>query len=201
MSDTIFETIKERTGGESKSPSWYRRELRNVAASYKKNKRKLRMDEREDSFSDVKDSNELRRNVRKGHLYLFEYKAAKQGLKYFDRFPLVYVIGWEADSFIGANLHYINPKFRAKTISDLLQRQVLVAPKKTFHRYLFSNVNGRFLDLGEEEWKTSIYLPVDDFVTGHRSGKIVPYKKTEVWKETEKSQRDKFKVPRIIEDY
>ena len=52
------------------------------------------MNEKSDNVGAVEDqdANELRRYPVQGHLYMFEYKAKMSYLKYYDKFPLVYVI-------------------------------------------------------------------------------------------------------------
>ena len=122
MSDTLFEKIKERAGDQQRSVGWYRKNLRYLAADYhNKPVQQLLTDEKADKLTDEKfqDSNMSRKMVRKGHLYLFEYKATTKYLRWYDTYPLVYVVDRTHDYFIGCNLHYINPKYRMKIIETL----------------------------------------------------------------------------------
>ena len=91
---TLFERISNKTGGEKKSLAWYRAAVKAEASSYNKNFKKYILNERSDRVGAVEqqDANELRRYTVQGHLYMFEYKAKMSYLKYYDKFPLVYVV-------------------------------------------------------------------------------------------------------------
>ena len=197
---TIFEQIKEETKGKSYGASWYRRKVQTIAANYKV--KKIFKDEKVETVLDdeFQDDNEVRVKVLRGHLYIFQYEATTKRLPYYDTNPLVYVIGREEDGFIGANLHYVQPKHRAKIITNLLEKNQIVVPSSIVHKYLYDNVKGRFLDLGKEEWETAILLPIDNFVY-ERGGRTFSYKKNDVWGKTHKKRADLFKEKRIFERY
>ena len=163
MSKTIFEQIEEEAKGEKRSVSWYRRQVKLIAKNYTLDL--LKSDERYDDAvtKDFQDVNELRAEVRIGHLYLFEYKASSK-TPFYDTFPLVYVIDRKADHFIGANLHYMGPKARYTVIDNLIKKDFLKVPPNCLHKYLSSNVSGRYLDLGKDEWDTAIFLPIENFI-------------------------------------
>ena len=83
MAETLFEKIKERAGSEPRSVGWYRKQLRYLAAEYhNKPITQLLSDENSDDKQDelFQDTNESRKTVRKGHFYLFEYKASTKWL-------------------------------------------------------------------------------------------------------------------------
>lgn len=199
--ETIFEKIKNLTEGEEKPWTWYRREVKKIALSYKKQPQKFIREERSDRSQDeeLQDVNELRRYARQGRLFLFEYKAKMKYLPYYDQFPLVYTIAANKDHFIGANLHYLHPKRRVYVIQDLLRGKINV-PKKCIHKYITDHVDGFLLDLGSDEWDSAIALPVERFVK-ERNGQSFPYKSVDVWKETSESYNLKFKAKRIIKGY
>lgn len=199
--ETIFEKIQQLTEGEEKTWSWYRREVKKIALTYKKQPQKFIREERSDRSQDeeLQDVNELRRYARQGRLFLFEYKAKMKYLPYYDQFPLVYTIAANKDHFIGANLHYLHPKRRVYVIKDLLRGKINV-PKKCIHKYITDHVDGFLLDLGSDEWDSAIALPVERFVK-ERNGQSFPYKSVDVWKETSESYNLKFKAKRIIKGY
>ena len=199
--ETIFEKIKNLTEGEEKTWSWYRREVKKIALTYKKQPQKFIREERSDRSQDeeLQDVNELRRYARQGRLFLFEYKAKMKYLPYYDQFPLVYTITANKDHFIGANLHYLHPKKRVFVVRDLLRGKINV-PKKCIHKYITDHVDGFLLDLGSDEWDSAIALPVERFVK-ERNGQSFPYKSVDVWKETQDSYNLKFKAKRIIKGY
>ncbi len=199
MSSTIFEQVKEAAGSEKRSLSWYRRQVKSIAKNYTLDL--LKSDENYDSSAtpDFQDSNELRNEVRIGHLYLFEYKATSK-TPFHDTFPLVYVIDRQADHFIGANLHYINPKSRYSVIDNLINNDYLKVSPNSVHKYLSNNVSGYFLDLGKDEWDTAIFLPIENFIVT-KSKKS--YSKRRVWEDATKAKTHKgaFKIARDIEFY
>lgn len=199
--NTLFERVKEKAGTEEQSWQWYRKTVRTMALEYKQNPDKTIRDERRDRADDEesRDENMLRRYARQGRLFLFEYKAKMKYLPYYDTFPLVYVIKANKDHFFGANLHYMEPRKRMIAIEKLKQDRIDL-PRSCFHKYITDHVDGFLLDLAIDEWDTSIVLPVEHFVK-ERSGVLVPYKSSEVWKETNKNYNDRIKAKRIIKGY
>jgi len=199
MSKTIFEQVEEKAAGEKRSVSWYRRQVKLIAKNYSLDL--LKSDERYDDSvtKDFQDTNEIRNEVRIGHLYLFEYKASSK-ISFYDTFPLVYVIDRQADYFVGANLHYMGPKARYTVIDNLIKNNYLKVPPNCVHKYLSSNVSGRFLDLGKDEWDTAIFLPIENFIFTKSKKE---YSKRKVWDDTYKAKTKKaaFKIPRVIEFY
>ncbi len=199
--NTLFERVKEKTNGEEQSWQWYRKTVRSMALEYRQNPDKTIKDERRDKADDERneDKNQLRRYARQGRLFLFEYKAKMKYLPYYDTFPLVYVIKANADHFFGANLHYLEPKKRVIAIEKLKENRIDL-PRSCFHKYILDHVDGFLLDLAIDEWDTAIVLPVEHFVR-ERGGVLVPYKSTDVWKETNEKYNDRIKAKRIIKGY
>lgn len=197
---TIFEKVTEATGGEKKSYDWFRAKVASLASEYKKVPSKLLDREIKDGATETSDGNVLRHFPVEGHLYFYEYKAKMKWLPYYDTFPLVYVVKIIDDNeFIGANLHYMNPKRRVKVIQDLMSNRIDM-PKVCFHKYILNHVQGYMLDLHKDEWDTAILLPVENFVKDVRGFKF-PYKKEDVWKETNDKFYDKIKGTRMIKGY
>jgi hypothetical protein len=198
---TIFEKIKDMTGGEEKSLQWYRNETKKLAFSYKKEPEKFIRDERIDRNEEEehRDDNVIRRYARQGRLFLFQYKAKMRYLPYYDRFPLVYVIKANKDHFIGANLHYLHPIKRVLTIQKLREGRIDV-PSICIHKYITDHIDGFLLDLASAEWDSVIALPVENFVKP-KGDKEFPYKSADVWKETNKKYSQRFKAKRIIKGY
>ena len=198
---TLFERINSSTKGEKKSLAWYRSAVKAEASKYKKNFKKYILDEKSDSNGVAKeqDRNELRKYSVTGHMYMFEYKAKMRWLPYYDRFPLVYVIKSSKTEFWGANLHYLAPKKRLIATKKLMQGRIDI-PKKCFHKYLHSHVEGLYLDLASNEWDTAILLPTADFVKDH-NGMIFPIDQKIVWEETDDSFYDKIRGQRTVKGY
>ena len=83
-------------------------------------------------------------------------------LKYYDKFPLVYVIqATKKGEFWGANLHYMTPKRRIMATRKLMEGRIDI-PKVCFHKYLQSQVDGLMIDLAITEWDTAILLPTEE---------------------------------------
>jgi len=56
-----------------------------------------------------------------GNMYMFFYDPkTKDTLPYYDRFPLVIVVGPAEGGFYGLNLHYLPPVLRARFLDELL---------------------------------------------------------------------------------
>lgn len=198
---TLFEKITERTKGEKKSLSWYRSAVKSEASSYNKNFKKYILNEQSDKVGAAadQDANELRRYTVQGHLYMFEYKAKMKWLKYYDRFPLVYVLKATRSEFWGLNLHYLTPKKRIQATKKLMQGRIDI-PKSCFHKYLQSHVDGLMIDLAITEWDTAILLPTEDFVKN--AGQLsFPVSKEEVWQDTKDTFYDKIRGERLVKGY
>ena len=200
--ETLFEKITKKTEGEKKPLSWYRAAVKSESKVYGTDNTRYISAERRDSTGakNEQDQNMVRRYVVAGHLYMFEYKAKMRWLPYYDRFPLVYVIKSNKNEFFGANLHYLPIKRRILAVNKLLKYNRIEFPKKCFHKYLHSHVDGFYLDLASAEWDTAILLPTEDFVKDV-NGHVFPYPKEDVWKETNDSYYDNIKATRVIEGY
>ena len=200
---TLFEKITELTGGQKQSFNWYRNAVKKSAMDYKKDPSKIIRDERIDDRGkeEETDENILRAYAVSGHLYMFEYKAKTKWLPYYDTFPLVYVMKASPDEFWGVNLHYMAPKKRIMVIKKLMEGRIDV-PKRCFHKYLTSQVDGMMLDLAAAEWDTAILLPIENFVRNVKgSAGRFPYTKELVWEETDDNYYDRIRGRRIIRGY
>lgn len=198
---TLYERVKEEAGDEEQTWTWYRKKVRSMALQYKQHPEKVIKDEKRDRNDpiDDQDENVLRRYAKQGRLYLFEYKARMKYLPYYDTFPLVYVIKATKDYFFGANLHYLDPRKRVLAIEKLKNNRIDI-PRVCFHKYITDHVDGFLLDLAISEWDTSIALPVEHFVK-ERGGVLIPYKSSEVWKETNETYNVRIKAKRIVKGY
>ena len=191
---TIFEKIVEQTDGKKRSFGWYKNALHNYT-----NEVKVLIEEKSDERDEEvkQDENVLRLKPLRGHLYFFEYEAKSRWLPYYDKFPLVYLIGTVGTHFYGANLHYLDPKKRVPIINDLKGGKINL-PRNIIHKYLNSHVKSFFLDLAEPEWETSILIPVENFVSTKNK---VPYETKKVWMDNDKGFYDRVKGTRIVTEY
>ena len=135
---------------------------------------------------------ELRSRQVIGNMYMFFYDPkTKDQLPYYDRFPLVVVVGPAEGGFYGLNLHYLPPVLRAKMLDGLIditnnriydettrfnvryntlkRASRLKYYKPCFKHYLNSQVRSRFAYVQPPEWEIATFLPTADFSTNKNS--------------------------------
>ncbi|CAB5221146.1 DNA end protector protein [uncultured Caudovirales phage] len=160
------------------SRDWFREKAREVA----------RINEK----SLVTNNRELQRSRPvPGYMYLFSYDAKhKDTLPYFDRFPLVFPFSVDSDGFLGMNMHYIphllrarlmdalydlssNQKFDEKTKLRMSYDMLNASSKYKYFkpcvkRYLFSQLQTRFLLVPSNEWDIALFLPLERFTVNKK---------------------------------
>ena len=142
----------------------------------------------------MQDRERLKSSTIIGSMYFYYYDPKlKKSLPYYDRFPLVIPIEQYPDGFLGLNLHYIHPKQRVLLLDalseyktnnkydkttklrlsyDLLKRaSSIYQATPCIKRYLFSQVESRFLEIPADEWDIAILLPVEQF-SGATNNKV-----------------------------
>jgi hypothetical protein len=140
----------------------------------------------------MNDMTRLRERSIIGKMYFFLYDPkTKEKMKYYDRLPLVLPIEQYVDGFLGLNLHYIHPKQRLILMDKLssyatndkfdnttklrLTYQTLKSASKIFEknaclkRYLFTQIQSRFLEINADEWDIAALLPVESFASEKKS--------------------------------
>jgi hypothetical protein len=126
-----------------------------------------------------------------GKMYMFFYDPKmKEVLPFYDKFPLVFPIGFQEGGFLGLNLHYLPPVLRAKLMDALyttannnkyndktklkLSYEMLngAARFKYFapclKRYLWDHVQGKFLNVEVQNWDTALLLPTERFAKANK---------------------------------
>ena len=129
-----------------------------------------------------------------GHMYMVSYDPkTKDTLPYYDKFPLVIVVGPAKGGFYGINLHYLPPALRAKFLDGLLDitnnkrydettkfrlsYKFLKSSSKMkyfapcFKHYLTEHVRGQFAKVLAPEYEIAVFLPTADWAKSS-SGKI-----------------------------
>lgn len=127
-----------------------------------------------------------RKEIRPGFMYMYVYDAKwKDDLKYWDACPLVFPWRKTEKGFIGINLHYLPPRWRAKLMDELyslasndkyndntkleLSYDVLRAASKfkafepCIHQYLTSNVRSKLYKIPANMWDIALFLPLEHF--------------------------------------
>lgn len=126
-------------------------------------------------------------SITPGSMYLFSYDPKlKNILPVYDRYPLVFPISSQGDSFLGLNMHYLNGVQRSSLMDALkdltnnnkydestrivMSYQLLNGSskykyfEKALKKYLFSHVRSRFYLIPSAEWNFAMNLPLAQFV-------------------------------------
>jgi len=129
---------------------------------------------------------ELRSRPAVGKMYMYFYDPKhKETLPYYDRFPLIVMVGPAPRGFMGLNLHYLPLATRAKFLDALvdtinnerydestrfrLSYEMLKSASKLkafrpcLKRYLSSHVRSRLAMVPAPEWEIATFLPTADF--------------------------------------
>jgi hypothetical protein len=118
-------------------------------------------------------------------MYLYDPKG-KDTLPYYDRFPLIIMVGPAKGGFYGLNLHYLAPRQRAiffdrlidftnnkkydETTRFKLSYSMLSSTAKLrafapcFKHYLFEHVDSKVVEVLPTEWEIALFLPTDKFM-------------------------------------
>ena len=152
---TIGERIRERAEGEENTTTdWYANEMY-VELS----------DVAETRFPEI------------GELCFFSYTAQfPDKYPYYDRRPLVYVMDFQEDKLLGGNLHYLNPDYRDGIAKSLINKVGAILPKKTLHRYFFSNIGDIFIIPPDPEEYASVAQLVTENFSNKYGQKVSPQK-------------------------
>ena len=140
----------------------------------------------------IRDRQRLRDKTFIGKMYFYYYDPkTKDSMPYYDRFPLVIPIEQYSDGFLGLNLHYIHPRQRIILLDKLsktatnknfddktklrISYEYLKSASSAFEampcikRYLFSQINSRFIEITADEWDIAALLPMETFVNASES--------------------------------
>ena len=146
---------------------------------------------------------ELRSRPAVGKMYMYFYDPKhKETLPYYDRFPLIVMVGPAPKGFMGLNLHYLPLAIRAKFLDALLdtinnerydestrfrlsyemlkRASKLKAFRPCLKRYLSSHVRSRLAMVPAPEWEIATFLPTADFEKASSS---------EVYKDSKRKMR------------
>lgn len=138
-----------------------------------------------------------------GRMQQFFYDPKhKDTLPYYDRFPLVFVMEFYNDGFLGINAHYLPPMYRARLMDALysIEMDDRNRPGKKLRltysllknagkykyfkpcvkRYLNTHIRSRFLNVPYDQWDIALMLPTERFVKAS---------KQTVWKESQSTIR------------
>lgn len=177
---SIFAKIQERAERAGivpytqKSREWFMNRLRKMTNV---TSRKILMD----------DALVRRKKPLIGRMFMFLYDPkGKDTLPYYDRFPLILMVGPAEGGFYGLNLHYLHPRIRAVFFDELqsflnndkmdettrfrLAYSTLSNVRKLrafapcFKHYLYKHIRSATVEVPPNEWEIALFLPTDDFV-------------------------------------
>ena len=140
----------------------------------------------------IRDRQRLRDKTFIGKMYFYYYDPkTKDSMPYYDRFPLVIPIEQYSDGFLGLNLHYSHPRQRIILLDKLsktatnknfddktklrISYEYLKSASSAFEampcikRYLFSQINSRFIEITADEWDIAALLPTETIVGASES--------------------------------
>lgn len=183
--------IRERT---RKARNWYKDAIRNLSREYN-------IDRQNNVLVDRTISPSATKFIGKMYMYFYDPKH-KATLPYYDRFPLVFIIEFYDDGFLGLNLHYLPYNMRFRLFDQLLafvnnnsfdettrlrMSYTLLKSMKKFRlakpaikRYLTSHVESKMKLVPAEDWEIALFLPVEMFTKAS---------KEQVWNDTRKKAR------------
>ena len=164
--------IEQKTG---ESLDWFRKNLRKITL-------------REDEVSRSQGETASPSNMRTGEMFMYMYDAKyKDLLPWYDRFPLMILLEKSPKGFLGLNLHYIAPKYRAVLLEELykystdedleegarfkLSYELLKSVSKLKYgipcvkRYLWAHIDSRIQRVLPEHWDVVTMLPLQRFNT------------------------------------
>lgn len=183
MSSYIFETLAKRGKAEGIDDSVKRRDARAWFRAASQNVNRVspsRMMNDKKNIVQSLDVNSI------GRMYMFFYDPKfKKELPYYDTFPLIFMIGPAKSGFMGINLHYLPPFYRAKLMDAIYQTinnkkyddttklkinyQILASATKfrffkpCIKHYLNTHVQSGFLNVEPKNWDSALLLPTERF--------------------------------------
>ena len=165
-----IQSVQKAAKGRPKSTDWYRDKIREFGTPK--------------ALDLIRDGKQATRPFF-GRLNMFFYDPKlKAKLPYYDRFPLVVVVGPAPKGFYGLNLHYLPPILRAKMLDALMDvasskkredakfnirykmlknAQKLRFYKPCFKHYLNAHVESKFSEVPAPEWEIATFLPTAQF--------------------------------------
>lgn len=121
-----------------------------------------------------------------GKMFMYQYDPKhKATLPYYDTFPLIFPIEFYKDGWLGINLHYLPPVYRARLMDMLydtlnntrydartklqISYKILSSAsrfryfKPCIKRYLTSHVRSQLIEVDVKEWDYVMFLPLARF--------------------------------------
>ena len=123
----------------------------------------------------------LKMRANLGDLYAYYYQPKHMAtLPYYDTFPLIMLIGFEKETFLGLNFHYLNPRIRAILLDRVTAKigsgiikwnKIVKIPQvaPTVKRYRYDHIVRKVIPIEENEQELAIFLPLERFKKASKS--------------------------------
>ena len=121
-----------------------------------------------------------------GKMFMFFYDPKnKATLPFYDTFPMIFLLDFKDNGFLGINLHYLPPMLRAKLMDNLYQTinnrkyddstklqisySILVSAsryryfKPCLKHYLWDHVKSNYLNIEPSNWDKALMMPLERF--------------------------------------
>jgi len=156
---SIFDTIRNAAGDRDLSINWYKKKVADLSNRI--------------SAARLMRSGKLKNAPTFNKLHFFRYDPKlKAVLPYYDTFPLVMPIQSAPGGFLGINFHYLPIPLRMRLLETLDKRgfrgdyrklKNIREIKPTLKHYLKRQFVSGFLELEEDDYAPSIFMPVAQF--------------------------------------
>ena len=156
---SVFDTIRQAAGDRDLSINWYKKKVADLSNRI--------------SAARLMRDGTLKRTPSFNKLHFFRYDPKlKAVLPYYDTFPLVMPIGSAPGGFLGINFHYLPIPLRMRLLDTLDKRgfrgnysrlKNIREVKPTIKHYLRQQFRSGFLELEEDDYAPSIFMPVAQF--------------------------------------
>ena len=156
---SIFDTIRQAADDRDLSINWYKKKVADLSNRI--------------SAARLMRDGTLKKTPSFNKLHFFRYDPKlKQFLKYYDVFPLVMPIQAAKGGFLGINFHYLPIPLRMRLLETLDKRgfrgnysklKNIREVKPTIKHYLRQQFRSGFLELEEDDYAPSIFMPVAQF--------------------------------------
>ena len=182
LEETIRKASADRTSREKEKEAsvW----LRSKAKTHSK-ENTLRRQQRKNNL--LGDESRIANKLEVGQMFIYTYDAKyKATLPYYDTFPCILLVDIDTTGhFIGLNLHYLPPLLRAKLLDAIMDLPTYKTDKQRakmkyqivrsfagsdlakpcLKKYLYSHVEGNFIEIMRNEWHYVAALPLANFVS------------------------------------
>ena len=156
---SVFDTIRNAAGDRDLSINWYKKKVADLSNKI--------------SAARLMRGGKLKSAPKFNKLHFFRYDPKlKAVLPYYDTFPLVMPIQTAPGGFLGINFHYLPIPLRMRLLETLDKRgfrgdyrklKNIREVKPTIKHYLRKQFVSGFLELEEDDYAPSIFMPVAQF--------------------------------------